>query len=393
MRREIAARIDAVRRGRRHRWRVSAALGLRMMAHDKPKLLGTLFGVVFAVVLGAQQLGMLRGLLDKNTMLVDHGGADLWICPPDTSMVQPGQRMPASALHEARATPGVARAAPLVMAASAIARPGGGGESVTLIGFDVDAGLGAPWNVVEGDPADLRRPGALFFEDSQRERYGGLNVGSVREIQGQRIQVVGFTWGLMPFGPAYTFGSVDTVRELTGMPDHRLNYVLVQVAPGHDVEAVRAELASRLPQTVVYTRVELHDRIVDTLMGMQLGVVFGTTALFALIIGFVIVALTMVSAVLDNVRELATLKALGMSNLDLSRLVVVQALAYAVLGSVIGLGLVRYLVVLIRSPNLAVVISPAMVALTPLVMAALCCAASLLALRRVRRLDPASVFK
>jgi len=388
-----AARLEAARRGRRQRWAITAVLALRMMAHDKPKFLGTTLGVVFSVVLGAQQLGMLGGLLAKNTMLVDRSGADLWLVPPGTTLIQPGQRMSTQILYAARAVDGVAVASPLVMTASAVALPGGGSESITLIGFDLDTGLGGPWNVVAGAVDDLRRPAALFFEDSQRERLGGLNLGSVREVQGTRVRVAGFTWGLLPFGAPYAFGDVDTVRTLSGMPDRRLNYVLVQVAPGHDVEVIRLQLQARIPQAIVYTRDELHDRVVDTLLGMQLGIVFGTTTIFALGIGFVIVALTMFSSILDNLRELATLKALGMSNRDLTGLVVVQALAYALLGSLIGLGLVAYVVEAIRSPNLTVIVTPVMIAATPAVMALLCTAASVLALRRVRRLDPASVFR
>ncbi|MCA9679230.1 MAG: FtsX-like permease family protein [Kofleriaceae bacterium] len=390
---DAAARLAAARGSRWTRWRMTAGLGLRMMVHDRAKFVGTTLGVVFAVVLASQQLGMLGGLLAKNTMLVDHGGADLWVVPRGTTLVQPGQRMPTQVLYTTRGTPGVAVASPLVMTASAVQRPGGGAEAITLIGFDPDAPLGGPWNVVAGDVAALRRRGALFFEDSQRERMGGLNLGSVREVQGRRVRVAGFTWGLMPFGAPYTFGSVDTVRELAGMPEGRLNFVLVRVAPLADVEEVQAELQRRLPGAVVYTADQLHGRVVDTLLGMQLGVVFGTTTAFALVIGFVIVALTMFSAVLDNLRELATLKALGLSSGDLTRLVVVQAIAQALLGSLIGLGLTAYVVDLIRSANLAVIVSPTLVVATPPVMAALCVAASLLALRRVRRLDPASVFR
>lgn len=390
---DVQARLAAARGARRARWRATVGLALRMMFFDRPKFLGTTLGVVFAVVLGTQQVGMLLGLLAKNTMIVDEAGADLWIVPPSTTLVGPGQRMSTTILHRARATPGVAIAAPLVMTASALTKPTGGSEAITLVGFDLDSGLGGPWNVVAGDVADLRRPGAIFLEDSQRERFGGVNLGSIREVQGRRVRVAGFTWGMMPFGPAYTFGEVDTVRELASMPATRLNYVLVRVAPGHSVEAVRRELAARNPTTVVYTAGELHDRVVDTLLGMQLGIVFGTTAAFALVIGFVIVALTMFSAVLDNLRELATLKALGLSNRDLGLLVTVQAVAYALIGSFVGLGLVAYVAEAIRSPNLAILLPRELVALTPAAMALLCIAASQLALRRVRRLDPASVFR
>ena len=68
------------------RLRAMSRVGLRMMLHDKAKLLGTVLGVVFAVVLAIQQLSILFGLLDKNTMFVDHARADVWIAPPGTEL-------------------------------------------------------------------------------------------------------------------------------------------------------------------------------------------------------------------------------------------------------------------------------------------------------------------
>ena len=63
------------------RARTMARVGVRMMFFDKLKLLGTMLGVVFAVVLSNQQLGTFLGLIYKNQMLVEKTNADLWILP------------------------------------------------------------------------------------------------------------------------------------------------------------------------------------------------------------------------------------------------------------------------------------------------------------------------
>jgi putative ABC transport system permease protein len=389
----VRERLAAARGGRIPRWRASVILALRMMLHDKAKFVGTTLGVVFAVVLGAQQIGVLMGLLAKNTMLVDNAGADLWIVPPNTEQAQAGQRMSTQLLDQARATPGVAVASPLVMVGTAVKQPGGGTEAITLIGFDLDTGLGGPWNVVAGDPADLRHAGALFFEDAQRDRFGGLNLGSVREVGGLQVWVAGFTWGLQPFGPAYTFGEIDLVRDLTGVASDQLSFVLVTLEPGADPAAVAAELRRRTPGAEVISQAAFHDRIVGSLLREQLGITFGTTTAFALLIGFIIVALSMFSAVIDNLREFGTLKAIGMTNLDLTRMLIVQSVAYALLGSLVGLGLVAFMADGIRSANLAVIVPAPLIVATPAVMTLLCVLASVLALRRVRKLEPGMVFR
>lgn len=394
---DVRLRLKNARKGMLSRLRATVSLALRMMFHDKAKLIGTTLGVVFAVVLSAQQLGILFGLLQKNTMFVDNAGADVWITPAGTNQLQPGKRLSESILVQARTTPGVAVARPLVYGTGSVQRPWGGSEPVTIIGVEIpDAGtpwLGGPWNIVAGERASLALPNAAFFEDARREKQGNINLGSVRELNGFEVTATGFTWGLMPFGPPYAFVESKLGRSLLGMPAEEQQFVLVTVAPGHTHAEVQARLQALLPETRVMTRAVFHDSIVSTLLGEQLGITFGTSTAFGLLIGFIIVALSMFSSVLDNLKEFGTLKAIGASNGDLSRLLVVQSIMYALLGSFIGLGMVGFASEGIRSASLAMIVPLPLIAAVPIVMTALCMVASFLALRRVRKLEPGMVFR
>lgn len=390
---DVAARVRRVRRSRAGRWRATLVLGLRMALYAKAKFVGTLLGVTFAVLLASFQLGTMYGLLAKNTVFVDGAGADLWVVPPGTTFAQPGQRLSTALLSQARVTPGVAEASALVMAGTSIRKPGGGSEAITLVGVDLDTYLGGPFNVVAGEPSRLREVDTMFFEDAQRERFGGLNLNSVREVGGRSVKVGGFTWGLLPFGPAFAFGELDTVRSIVGMPADQLNFVLVRVAPGQSVPAVAERLAARVPTATVISRDDFHTLIHRTLLEQQLGITFGTSTVFGLVIGFVIVMLSMYSSVIDGLREFGTLKAIGLSNLDLMRLLLVQSVLYALVGSLLGLGVVAGAAEGIRSANFSLVIPTWLVAVTPGVMVVLCMLASTLALFRVTRLEPGMVFR
>jgi putative ABC transport system permease protein len=390
---DVTARIREVQHNRLGRWRATFMLGLRMTLHAKAKFVGTLLGVVFAVLLANFQLGTLFGLLAKNTLFVDNAGADLWVVPPGITSLQPGQRMSSALLNQARATPGVAAASALVLAGSLIRKPGGGSEAVTLVGVDLETMLGGPFNMVSGDSRRLADVDTMLFEDAQRERFGGLNLGSVREVGGRNVTVGGFTWGLLPFGPAYTFGEIDLVRSIVGMRSDELSFVLVRVAKGQHPEQVAARLAAHTPTAMVISRPRFHALIVRTLLEQQLGITFGTSTAFGLLIGFIIVMLSMYSSVLDSLREFGTLKAIGLSNLDLMRLLLVQSLLYALVGSIVGLGVVAAMAEAIRSANLSLILPQWLVLTTPAVMTMLCMLASLLALWRVTRLEPGMVFR
>lgn len=376
------------------RWVDFARVGLAMVRHEKLKSLGTLLGVVFAVLLSNEQAATLLGLVRKNTMLVDNAGADLWIAPLGTETLQAGPTLSDSVLYRARVTPGVRVAEPLIYAGVPVSLPGGGTEPVTLLGVRAPYTLCRPWNVVAGQVQALARPDTMVFEDSERARLGGLNLGSVREVAGHRVVVGGFTWGLLPFGPSYAFADFDTARLLTHTDARSSHFVLANVEPGRNPDVVAAELRRRIPDARVFTRAELHGTIVRyLLLHTPIGTTFGSSAIFGLLIGFVIVSLSMFSAVVDNIREFGTLKAIGATNADLARLLVVQAVLFASTGTLLGLSLVTTLAQVLRSPRLGMVLSWQLVAGTTVLMQVICVLASLLALWRIRKVEPAMVFR
>ncbi len=376
------------------RVRTMAKVGVAMMFHDKLKLLGTLLGVVFAVVLSNQQIGTFIGLIEKNTMLVNNAGADIWIAPPNTLALEFGKTINMAAVMQARTTPGVAWAEPYLFSAGTVRIPGGGTGQVTLLGTRTPRCAGGPWNLLSGSCEVLSRPNTMIFEDAERKNLGSLNLGSVRELNGRMMTVGGFTWGLLPFGPSYAFADYDTARELTRTESDQTSFVLVGIKAGADVEEVKRLIAGRAPSTLVMTKDDFKSAIVKYLLSRTaLGITFGTSTIFAMIVGFVIVGLSMFSAVVDNVREFGTLKAIGATNLDLGLLLVVQSVIYAIMGSVLGLALVTRMAAGIRSAKLALVLPPWLTGGTVIMMIGLCVFASSLALLRVRKVEPAMVFR
>ena len=369
-------------------------LAVSMMFHDRSKLAGTLLGVVFATVLMIQQLGVFGGLLYKNSQFVDNTVADLWIVPPETTSALPGPSIALSNLPRARTHEGVAWAEPLVMGAAGVKRPGGGQEGVSLVGVTLPRQAGGPFSMVAGSPEVLQDPDTVIVDEGARENLGNVNLGSVRELGGRRVVVRGFTWGLLPFGPGYAFANETTARGILRTPVDQTSFVLVGLQDGADPEEVRDSLKRSLGDGVdVYTKDQFSSIITGDLIRAQLGITFGTSTAFALIVGFVIVALSMFSAVVDNVKEFGTLKAMGTTNFDLAKLLFVQALLYAFLGTTIGLFLATGMASGIRSANLVLVLPGWLWFAAYGVMSVICVVASALAILRVRNIEPGLVFR
>jgi putative ABC transport system permease protein len=389
----VVARPIAIKRA--HSFRFMARVGVSMLWHDKIKLGGTLVGVAFAVLMSNFQVSLFLGLLLRNTMYVDRVEADIWITPKNTQILEGNDgTIPRNVVPVAHSVKGVAWSAPILVGAAGLKLPSGGQKSMRLVGTELPAARGGPFHIVAGKTSDLALPDAMFFEDSRREAFGGLNLGSVREVNGHRVQAVGFTSGLIPFGPAYAFTSFDTAREILGTPADETNYVMVGLARGADVNEVVRRLQRTFPDQLVLSRSDMRmSTIIYILKESGIGQSIGMGVVMALLCGFAIVSLTMFSAVVDHVREFGTLKAIGATNLDLAKLLLAQALTCAVAGATIGEAIVAQLVTVVRGPELPMALPVWLMGGTIVGMVVICVAASIMALLRVRAIEPAMVFR
>ncbi|HEY5957210.1 MAG TPA: ABC transporter permease [Polyangiaceae bacterium] len=372
-----------------------AATGLAMLFHDRLKLAGTLAGVVFAVVLASQQGGLFLAVLSRNLILVRHTDADVWILQTGAHTVDPAEPISERALLAARAEPEVAWAAPLLMGGARLQLPDGGSEAVVLVGVELPELRGGPFNVVAGETIALGQPDAVFFEDADREKFGGLNLGDVLELNEHRAVVAGFTWGLVPVGPnSYAFTRFDTAREVLHVENHLVSQVFLKVDARASAAEVAARLRRKLPQYQVRTREEMErDTIRYVLFRTPVGATLLMSTAFALIVGFVTVALTMFTSVADKLREFGTLKALGARDSDLARLLLAQAFIVAIVGTLIGGAIASLLLRWLRTPKLAVHLPPWMMLSTLVLMLVVCLLASALALWKLRKVEPGMVFR
>jgi putative ABC transport system permease protein len=376
------------------KWRAMARVGLHMMFHDKLKMLATLAGVVFAVILANQGAGTFLGLLYKNTMFVDNAGADLWIVPPATQQLQSGKTLPDAVLMTARTTPGVAWADPILFGQATVSLPEGGSETVTIVGARYPEYRGGPWNMVKGERDVLGQGDTMIFDDYDREKLGRLDLGGVREVNGHNVKAGGFTYGLIPFGPSYAFADYDLARLLLKKDVDRVSYVLVAVQPGADIDAVKRELQARAPDATVLTKKEFASSIVRyVLVTTSIGITIGSTTAISIIVGFFIVGLSMFSSVVDNIREFGTLKAIGATTANLAVLLFTQAVVFALSGTLIGLAAISKIAEGIRSATMTFILPGELFLATLVLMLVLCTLASSLSLLRLRKLEPAMVFQ
>lgn len=378
----------------RLRWKAMLLVAFQMAMHDRQKTVAAVMGVAFAFVLIAQNVCATQFYLKQSTNYVDNAGADLWVTAPGTKYFSSGPFIPAASLHQALTCPGVDWAEPVIVGVATIRLPNGGAENIILVGARAPAFKGGPFNIIVGERDALLGANTVFFEDVEREKLGGLNLDSNVEINQHRVRVGGFTWGLTTvFGP-YIFADYDFARVLLGAPSDRTSYVLVGLSKGVDRERVKRELQQRMPESEVLTTEEFDQRSDEfTLIDAGIAGILIMAIFVGVTVGLAIVGLSMTSAVQHNLREFGTLKAIGATNGDLRLLLFIQALAYSVLGSFAGSALVCALTWLSRSARLNMIVQPQLLFLLVPFVTIISMVSAIFALRSIRKLEPASVFR
>src|SRR5262249_10814697 len=91
-------------------------LAIKSMLADRGKLITSLLGVTFAVVLVNLQGGLLVGLLKKASLLIDYSGADVWVGHRHMNNVDMGNFIPERWVDRVRGVEGVERADPYLIA-------------------------------------------------------------------------------------------------------------------------------------------------------------------------------------------------------------------------------------------------------------------------------------
>lgn len=372
-----------------------ANLAWKNLIHDKTRLVVTLVGVVFALVLVLIQMGLFLGFLETTANIVVDSKADIWIASPKIPHVNAATPIPEKWRYLALEVPGVERAEKFILQFAQWKLPTGATESVQVVGYDLASGLGAPVRLSVGDLAELYNEDTVIVDELYKEKLGVTHLGQTFEINGRRARVIGYTSGMRSFTTSpYVFMSVKNAQNYMRFQVDRTSFLLVRVAPGYTVAQVLADLKTRIPNLDILTGPEMEKQTqyywlfstgagITTLMGAVLG----------LLVGMVVVAQTTYASTMDHIREFGTLKAMGAPNTYIYKVIIQQAVMAAVGGYVAAIITGIWVARASESAG-AIILVPREVIIAVLFLSVgMCVIASMLSIRKATTIDPALVFK
>jgi putative ABC transport system permease protein len=378
-------------------------LGWLQLKHKPLRLLVALSGIAFAVLLIMMQLGFRSALFESAVRFHERFDYDIALFSPDSVFIVRPQSFSIRRLYQTLGFDAVDSVTPVYISTSVWKNPWDNNRRrINTIGFQPDH----PLLRLDGfDQASelLRRQDVVLFDSGSRPEFGAVEdallAGQpvVTEINDRNTEVV----GLFEMGTSFGIdGTIITsednwLRLFPSLPRSEIHLGLIRLQPGRDAQEVRDALAEYLPEDVlVLTKQQFVQREKDYWnSATPIGYIFAFGAIMGFVVGAIIVYQILFADVSEHLNEYATLRAIGYRNRFVSGIVLQQAAFLAVLGYLPGVAIVYWLYgKAAAATNLPLYITQERAINVFLMTLTMCALSGLMAVRKVRRLDPAEVF-
>lgn len=335
------------------------------------------FLLLFLNTISATLLGFLTGA-------VQHNSADVLVYNVASKRNLQASRLDPSVVEKVRAVPGVAAAGPIGQTTLS-ANVGRGLSDLSLFGYEPGQ-PGGPARIVSG-----RAPGPGEALVDRSDEPNGFRIGAtiVVEPTGQTLRIVGYTEGSRFNAAPTAYTPMGTYRAIVTAANPRAPFVPdtlvgVEADPGTSTSSVAAAIDAAVPGVEALPRAEA----VASIPGVS-----SITASFDLIVGITFVIVAVVTGffflilTVQKLRVFAGLRALGATSRYLVASVLTQVAAVVVAGVAAATAMLAGAAA-VSSPAFPLAVNTRLVLLSALAVLGSSVAASVLAVRRVARVDP-----
>jgi putative ABC transport system permease protein len=378
-------------------------LARRNFVANGRRLVRSLAGIAFAALLMMVELGLQSGFVESSLAILRRLDGELMLMSSAKYQFVNPEPFNRRQLYAARGVSGVASVRPLYIQRGTWKNPKDLKLTLVMVfAFDPDQPVFL-FPEINAHLDALRQPDTIMVDRRAREAVGSVSEGTETELSRRKVTVVG-TFQLGPdffsdgnvimsdrnFFKFFGAGSADPAE----LPDVEIG--VVKVLPGYAVSDVQRAIAATMPENVeLLTKSELiareaqfHDEL--TAVGPMFWI--GTVVGFA--VGMLISYQILFSELSDQTSQYATLKAMGYENRYLVKVVLQQAVFYALLGYIPAWLLSHVVFHMISEMALMPMsVSFSLTAISLGLTVVMCVASAIIAVRRVIAADPAELFR
>ena len=389
--------------------RIAVGLAYRQLTHRGAKLVGALMGVSVAIVLMFTQLGFQGALYDSAVSASRAFDADIILTSSEfQTMAFPWPWMPRHLLDDARGVPGVASGAPFYATTLQVTNPRDGRNLTSwLFAFAPDAPVFKSRDI-NSQIATIRLPDTAIIDTNSRNEIGLIaakahdtdRVDVELPSAVRSVQPVMKLEGTFRIGPTINVdGNIITsdlnYYRLLAVPLDRVSLGIVRVAQGFDPVAVKQAIEQRLGSKA---RVFLKEGFIRNEMKFYsedtpIGFIFDAGLLVGVIVGIVFISQVLHGIVSDNMREYATLRAMGYKQVFFVILVSAIAIAIALI-TYVPSAIVSFFVydLAASATKLPMVMKPSYMIEVFLLVVTMGMVATFLSTKKLKQADPVDLF-
>ncbi len=375
-------------------------IALKMLTGDRSKYLGLIFGVSFATVLMTQQISIFAGIMRRTaSQILDVRDADIWVMDNKVRFIDEVPGLPSTDLDRVRGVPGVAWAVKFYKGQVRARLADGNFRNVILFGLDDATLVGGPQEMIAGNLADLRQADAVIIDKAGYEYMWPdepYKLGRVFEMNDRRAVLVGVCKASAPFTTLpVLYTRYSQAAWFVPRERNLMSFVLVKPQEGLAAKEVCQNIQERTG-LMALTKEQFFWKTIAYFLGSTgIPVNFGITIALGFIIGVAIAGQTFYLFTIENLKQFGALKAMGLSNIRIVGMILLQALVVGLIGYGIGVGLTA---IFFESTSHITHLAGLhmfwqVMAGTGVAVLVIVVLASLLSIRRVLVLEPAVVFR
>ena len=375
------------------------ALAWKFIRFDKAKSVGIITAIVISIFLIGQQVGLLLFLMGLMGNLVGNANVkdnQIWVIESQTQNANTLTKIDLRYVQQLQSINGVEQAFPVVIGNAEAKFLDGNTAAVQIIGSDApDFVIGPnPTRIFQGNLSDLSLPEAVSVEFFNAKSWNtDLYLNKQIELNSKSSQVKIIKKNAQAFGGNYVYTNLFNARFYGNVDPSKMSLIVLNLDKNSNKQNVINLINSQYPNLRAWdTKALQNSTVKEILISSNMGMSFGTLVVFAMISGFFIIGLTLYSSALDRVKDYGTLKAIGANKTYVNKLLITQALLYALIGFSVAFLLLIGFSQGVKKSGLEINFSLGFVSFLLGITLFISIGGSLFAVRKISKLEPASVF-
>jgi putative ABC transport system permease protein len=373
------------------------------LIHRKNRLIVTVLGVTFAVLLMFIQLGFRDGLFEDAVTIHKTLQADLVLLHINSERFFEMKPFPRRYLYNLSELDGIASVNPLYFSIGNFKNPSNSvSVPIAICAFMPDKPV---FNLpdINQQSEIIKQPNTVLYDRLSRPEYGAIaadfeKAGEVViQLSNHQTKISGlFSLGGGVMSASGLIVTSDlNYSQILDQPLGKVHLGVVKLKSGIDPQSVIVAASKELSKDVKLITLEEFMKLEKKTLAEStpIGFIFNMGTVIGCVFGGIIVYQILYTQISDSLYIYATFKAIGYANFFLVKVVLQQAFLMSIIGYIPGFACCLYVYSFVQgSTRLPMIMNFDRALIVLLLTIVMCSLAGLLAMNKLRSADPAELF-